>query len=79
MKVLIRAFKKFIGAVDGETHKKDVTRTIVKPCFYPLNQFNRDYLSKAKKGISPVNLYEFIEQIEAPVDNEMDAELFEEY
>ena len=79
MKVLIRAFKKFIGAVDGETHKKDVTRTIVKPCFYPLNQFNREYLSKAKKGVSPISWVEFIERIEDTVDKEENMDFFEEY
>jgi hypothetical protein len=78
MKVLVRAFKKFIGVVDGGSQKKNQTRTIVKPCFYPLNQFNRDYLSKAKKGISPINWYEYIERIETLVDQESECEFFEE-
>ena len=77
MKILIRAFKKFLGLVDG--HRRNLTRTIVKPCFYPLNQFNREYLSKAKKGVSPISWAEFIERIENTVDKEEDMEFFEEY
>ena len=78
MKILIRAFKKFLGLVDvGQ--RRNPTRTIVKPCFYPLNQFNREYLSKAKKGVSPISWVEFIERIEDTVDKEENMDFFEEY
>ena len=72
MKVLIKAFKNFIGIVDGDKKKQTA---MTKPCFYPLNQFNREYLDKAKKGISPVNWYSFIEKVENIAEQEDESEL----
>lgn len=77
MKVLIRAFKKFIGIVDGG-QKKSQTKAIVKPTFYPLNQFNRTYLEKAKKGISPIDWWEYIERLETNSEIESELDLFED-
>ena len=73
---LVRAFKDFMGVVNNQRRTKE-TKILSKPIFYPLNQFHKDFVEKAKKGISDINWYGLLEQIQNEVDEDS-LELLEE-
>ena len=76
MRHLVKAFKDFMGDMNNK-HSSKTTKILVKPLFYPLNQFHKDFIQKAKKGISEVNWYHVLEQIQNDVE-EGDLEFLEE-
>ena len=76
MRELIRAFKLFIGVMSSNTRNKE-TKVITKPCFYPLNQFHKEFVMKAKQGVSEINWKEIVNEIQNEVDEELDI-LFED-
>lgn len=76
MRHLVRAFKDFMGVVNNQRRTKE-TKILSKPIFYPLNQFHKDFVEKAKKGISDINWYGLLEQIQNEVDEDS-LELLEE-
>lgn len=51
-------------------NKNKETEIITKPTFYPLNQYNRNYIENAKKGLSDINWKEVLEQIQNEVEEE---------
>ena len=78
LKELIRAFKKFIGVMNSNSKNK-AAKIITKPCFYPLNQFHKEFVLKAKKGVSDINWQEVIAEIQNEVDEEAEFIFDEDY
>jgi len=56
----------------NNNNRNKETKIITKPCFYPLNQFHREYVEKAKKGISDINWRQVIEEIQNEIEDETD-------
>lgn len=45
-------------------NKKKPVENLMKPIFYPLNQFHVSYVEKAKKGASDINWRGILEKLE---------------
>ena len=77
MRHLIKAFKEFMGFMNNKQSSKS-TKILAKPLFYPLNQFHKDFIQKAKQGVSDVNWYHILERIQNDVDDEGYLEFLEQ-
>ena len=55
------------------TNKKQPVENLTKPIFYPLNQFHKNYIDNAKKGITDINWRGVLEQL----DNDFEMETSE--
>ena len=60
---LIVAFKDLLGVFNEKSVNKEA-KVITKPIFYPLNQYHKDFVEKAKKGITEINWMHVIDQIQ---------------
>lgn len=62
----------------NDSNKNKETKILTKPCFYPLNQFHKEYVEKAKQGISDINWRDVLEEIQNDVDDDTALILEEE-
>lgn len=65
--------------MDGNRRNHE-SKIFKKSLNYPLNQFNQNFVSKAKKGVSDVNWHAIINKIQNDVeDEENDLNLNDSY
>lgn len=53
--------------------QKKPRETLMKPVFYPLNQYNPSYVAKARKGVSDVNWREVVERVSEEFEEDLES------